>query len=166
MGLLAPHRRVRFFCCSGTRLRRGGFVVSGQARSSRTCHACSSRRRPTGYRCDPSQASLTGYCRQQARFGGHFVSWRYSISRCACRLRPTTRINQLHRRHLELLGVPRLRNPLHPSSPVSPYFALPSVSENRREAQPVRQISVGLIYTSYSGLLLKIRKQLNLNTFS
>jgi hypothetical protein len=32
-------------------------------------------------------------------------------------------------------------------------------------AHSVRQISVGLIYTSYSGLLLKLHKQLNLNTF-
>jgi hypothetical protein len=47
--------------------------------------------------------------------------------------RPTTRIDQLRRRHLELLGVSRLRNPLHPSTPISPYFALPSVPENRKE---------------------------------
>jgi hypothetical protein len=52
---------------------------------------------------------------------------------------PTTRINQLRRRHLKLLGVPRLRIPLHPSPPVSPYLALPSVSENRREAHTDHQ---------------------------
>ena len=48
--------------------------------------------------------------------------------------RAAPRIDQLRsRRRLELLGISRLRNPLHRSPPVSPFFALPSVSENRRK---------------------------------